>query len=48
MSDSAASLRWFFKVDFDQVEEILFFEDASQALKDQGMIYEMQQELRKA
>jgi len=28
-SDSAASLRWFFKVDFDQVEEILFFEIAS-------------------
>ena len=24
-SDSAVSLRWFFKVDFDQVEEILFF-----------------------
>jgi hypothetical protein len=25
VSDSAASLRWFFKVDVDQVEEILFF-----------------------
>jgi len=29
VSDSAASLRWFFKVDVDQVEEILFFEIAS-------------------
>jgi len=38
VSDSAASLRWFFKVDVDQVEEILFFEIASSSRYASGSV----------